>query len=374
MSIEIININSGKNLKRFIEFPNELYKDNKYYVPNLYIAEKWMLSKKNPFLKHSEISLYLAIKNKKVVGRIAAIYNKTHLENYNDNTGFFGFFDSINDTEVAKLLFNAASNWLKSKGLTKMMGPTNLTTNDSCGFLIEGFDIPPMALMPYNYEYYNELCKKCGLEKEMDLFSYYLKSSYITGKYENIINRTSQKLQNSGITIRTLSKKHFDKDIENLQKIYNACNKDNWGFMPLNIEEFKEMANDLTKITKHDLVLIAEKEGEMIGFLVAIPNINQALKYLKNGKLFPFGFFKYLWYKRKINIARILILGVLKGYKERGIDLVMYKKIIDALSKYGIGSAEACYVMENNKQMNSILKKLDGKCIKKFRLYKFEEL
>jgi hypothetical protein len=372
MSVEIVEVNSSKKLDQFIQFPNQLYKGNPYYVPSIHLAMEWMLTKKNPFLKHSQIALFLAFEDSKVAGRIAAILNTTHLEKYNDDTGFFGFFDSVNNPEIARSLFNTASDWLRSKGLKKMMGPTNLTTNDSCGVLVEGFDLPPMVLMPYNFEYYNDLYMQSDLQRETDLYSYQIDGSSVIERYDNVIARTSRNLENSGVAIRPLSKKHFFEDINNLRLVYNQCNENNWGFIPLNDEEFREMARDLIRITTHDLSLVVEKGGSMIGFIIAIPNINQSLKYLKNGKLFPFGLIRLLWFKRKIDSARILILGLLKEHSGHGIDLVLYKRIKEALNKRGIFSSEACYVFETNHQMNSILKKIDGKCIKKFRMYQAE--
>lgn len=204
----IVEVSSKKQLKQFIEFPNQLYKANPFYVAPLYLSVEWMLSKKNPFFQHSQIALFLAIDNNKVVGRIAAIYNKTHIDRYNDQTGFFGFFDSINNVEVANKLFKASSNWLKLKGLTTMMGPTNLTTNESCGILIDGFDQEPMALMPYNFEYYNDLLQSCGFEKGMDLFSYEINGTAVEHKYENVLRRGMDNLVKKDIRIRQISTKN----------------------------------------------------------------------------------------------------------------------------------------------------------------------
>ena len=370
--IKIIELSTKKQLKQFIEFPNQLYKGNSFYVPPLYLSVEWMLSKKNPFFQHSQVALFLAIDENKVIGRIAAIYNKTHIDRYNDKTGFFGFFESVNTVDVAQKLFMAASDWLKRKGLTTMMGPANLTTNESCGILIEGFGQAPMALMPYNFEYYIDLYQSCGLEKVMDLFSYEINGNAIEEKYGNVLKKSMASLDKNKIIIRPISSKNFDKDIANLMPVYNKCNENNWGFMPLNTDEFKAMAKDLKMITSLDLALVVEKDNCIIGFIIAIPNINQSLKHVKNGKLFPLGLLKLLWYKRKINNARVLILGVLGEHSGLGLDLVLYQRIKEALNLHSIYQSEACYVMENNYQMNSILKKIGGKCVKKYRMYQMK--
>ena len=372
MEIEILEVLSKKQLRQFIHFPNLLYKADPYYVPTLYLSEKWMLSQKNPFLQHSQIILFLAKDKGKIVGRIAAIYNRSHLDTYNDNSGFFGFFDSINNIEVAKALFTASSDWLKSKGITRIMGPTNLTTNDSCGFLVDGFDQSPMVLMPYNYQYYNELCLSCGFEKSIDLFSYEIDGTAVVNKYTNILFRSMQNMENKGIRIRQMSAKKFNEDITRLKPIYNECNKNNWGFMPLNDDEFKAMAKDLKMIAPLDLAILVEKENDIIGFIVAVPDMNQALKHVSKGKLFPFGLLRLLWHKRNINKARILILGILNEYSGMGIDVVLYQKIKETLNNHNIFRSEACYVLESNQKMNSILKKIDGKRIKTYRIYHLE--
>lgn len=367
--VEIVEITGKKLFKQFIDFPNKIYRDDPFFVPALYLSVEWQLGKKNPFLKHSQIALFIARKDGKVAGRIAAIRNQTHLDIYKDNAGFFGFFDTENDQEIAGKLFDAASDWLKSQGLTHMIGPANLTTNDSCGILVSGFDEPPMVLMPYNYAYYENLFTKAGFEKATDLYSYLVHVESIQNKFRNVYERSLEKLTNNGITIRPVSSVRFDEDMAYLMPVYNSCNENNWGFMPLNPDEFRAMAKDLKTIAPLDLALVAEKNDTIIGFIIAVPNMNEALKFVKNGRLFPYGIFKLLWYKRKISTARVLILGIQKEYSGQGIDLVLYHKITEAVNKRGIRSAEACYVMENNVQMNSILKKLDGKCAKTYRMY-----
>ena len=370
--MEIRKVLSKRDLKRFIHFPHQLYKGDENYVPSLNIVTKEMLNNKNPFLKHSEIALFLAVENETVVGRIAAIYNKTHLDTYKDDTGFFGFFDAIDDISVAKSLFETCEQWLAAKGIKRIMGPTNLTTNDSCGFLIDGFLSPPMILMPYNKAYYNDLCVQSNFTKSIDLYSYKLDASMSLEKYNNIYLKGLDTMNSKGIRIRNMSKKTFQKDIEPLRFVYNKVNENNWGFMPLNEEEFKAMANELKMATPWDFTLIVEKENEIIGFLIALPNLNQIFKFMENGELFPFGFLNFLTKKRAVTSARIMILGILDEYKGLGIDLVLYQRIKEAFNKHNIFQAEACYVLETNKRMNAILNKLSEGIVKKYRIYRKE--
>jgi len=370
MEIEVIEVKSSKERNRFIRFPYNLYKSNINYVGELNISIKNKITKKNPFLHHSEIALFIAVKGYQDVGRIAVIHNRTHLDVYNDSSGFFGYFDSFDDIEVAKALFNVASNWLSKKGIKSMIGPTNLTTNDSCGILIKGFEYPNMISMPYNFEYYDQLMIHCGFKKEVDLYAYRIDGRLIKKKYSNILERSLQAMKNNGIVIRPISSKYFKHDLKRLNKVYNKCNINNWGFMPLNEKEFYEMAKELKMIAPLDLALILEKDEEIIGFVMAAPDINQAIKYVYKGKLTLVGILKLLWYKRKINKGRVMILGVLEAHKGRGLDLVLCHKITQALYNLKIYEADASYVLENNDSMNSVLKKIGGICIKEYRIYK----
>lgn len=371
MGLVIIEVKSKKQLNWFIQFPMDLYKDDNNYVPELNLSAKWMLSNKNPFLQHSKIALFLAMLEDEIVGRIAAIYNQSHLNHHNDNSGFFGFYDSINSVDVARILFKTAAEWLKDKGLVKILGPTNLTTNDSCGFLLDGFEYSPYIQMPYNYPYYNDLCVTLGFDNAIDLYAYAFDGKDVVKKYKNIFNRTLLKMKENGITIRPVSSKNFEDDIAKFRIVYNKTNQNNWGFIPFNKTEVLVMAKQLREVTPLDFALLVEKDNEVIGYILAAPDINQALRHIRNGKLFPFGFLKLLWYKRKINKARVMILGVLDQYSKQGIDLVLYHKITEQLKKHGIYGGEASYVMDSNVMIN-VLKKIGGRQYKKYRMYSKE--
>lgn len=256
--------------------------------------------------------------------------------------------------------------------MVSIAGPTNITTNDSCGILSKGFNIPPSILMPYNYDYYENLITSYGFRKKIALFSYAITGNRILSEFPNVYDKAVQYMNNNGIIIRNLNKKTFQKDIENLNSVYNESNKHNWGFMPLNETEFRAMANDLKKTTPLDLTLIVEKGDQIIGFLIAIPNLNEALKYVPKGKLSLTGIFQLLRNKHKIKSARILILGLLNEYRNTGIDITLYQKIKEALNKRKIFQSEACYVMESNKSMVSILDKLAEKKLKEYQIFEKE--
>jgi len=369
MPITILEVKTKKQLSQFINFSYTHYKGIANYVPELYISHKWMLTSSNPFFQHSQIACFLAYSDDSIVGRIAAICNNIHLEIYKDNAGFFGFFESVDDREVANALFDTAIKWLKAKGLTKIIGPTNLTTNDSCGILVDGFDSPPVVLMPYNLPYYERLILGYGFLQLIDLLSYQVDGSKIVTSYQAVVDRCKSRMQTSGTTIRCINFNNFDDELRQLRPVYNQCNQKNWGFVPLDDAEFKAMALQLKLTTPKELALVAEHDGKIVGFMIVVPDLNQVLRKIKNGKLLPFGIVKLLWYKRKINKARILILGVADDFTNTGLDLLLYAQMNENIDKLGIIATEACYVLASNKKMNSIIEKMDGTIVKRYRLF-----
>ena len=374
MRIQIVEAFNSKEMNDFITFPFELYKtDQNFVFEPLELQKDFFSKKKNPFFEHSDARFFLAQSGNKIVGRVASITNTIHNKTYNENAGFFGFFEVVDDYAIAKLLLDKVKEVQIENGFNKIIGPTNFTTNDSCGILTSGFEDDPVFLMPYNKAYYPDFLSRYGFEQLMDLSSYYL-------QYQNqqrffnrpVFKHIEDKIAKDNIRIRQINYHNFENDIFKLRQIYNSSNTDNWGFVPLTGNEFTAMANDLKKLIPGNLILFAEKNNEVIGFVVALPDYNQVFKKIRSGKLFLFGFLKFLWYKQKINKARILILGVKRLHRNIGIDLVLYKKITENLVSIGIYEAEACFVMSNNQNMNSILHKMKADDFKKYRIYSYE--
>jgi GNAT superfamily N-acetyltransferase len=367
--MEITEADSKRLMRLFIGFPYKLYKNDPNFAPDLIISQRKMFSKENPFFEHSHAKYFLAKDKGKAVGRIAVIHNRPHNSLYNEKTAFFGFFEAEDNFEVFTCLIEKAIEWARSEGFDKVMGPTNFTTNDSCGFLISGFEKMPVIHMPYNKFYYPEFFGRYGFVKELDLFAYEILAKDLREHInEQLLRRVEDKLALGGIRIRQVRFKDMETEILNLMEVYNTSNAGNWGFIPLTEKEFRSMALDLKSLIPEKLILFAEKDKKTIGFLVALPDFNQVFKHMPSGRLLPAGIFKFLWYKRKIDNSRILILGVLKDFKNRGIDLLLYKKIQENLDTIGIYGGEAAYVMENNIAMNSIMRKIGGTVVKKYRI------
>lgn len=367
--IQVRQVSSKKELASFIDFPHDLYKGDSNYVPELHIAQKDLLTPgKHPFHDHSQVQLFLAYDGNEIKGRIAAILNTNHNKFKNVKDGFFGFFDVVNDKEVASLLLKEAKGWLKAKGADKMVGPVNPSTNEPCGLLVDGYDMPPVAMMTYNKPYYLDLLTAAGFVKQTDLLAYDLPTSTVEKRTIQLKDALLKRLNNNGISIRKVNMKNFNADVDKILDVYNTAWAENTGFVPMTEKEFKYLAKDLKMILDKDFCLLAEHNGKVIGFALAIPDINQILIKIKRGRLLPTGIFKLLFGKSKINYVRVLALGVVEGYRKMGIEAVFYADIIEQAASKGIRGGEASWILEHNELMNNGLIKLNAKVYKRYRI------
>ncbi|MEO6313954.1 MAG: hypothetical protein ABIU63_05880 [Chitinophagaceae bacterium] len=363
-------VSSPSMLASFIDFGHELYKDNKNYVPELFIAQRDLLTPgKHPFHDHSVAQLFLAFDGSVITGRIAAILNNNHNTFNKANDGFFGFFDCINDDETASLLINAAEKWLKGKGVDSMIGPVNLSTNETCALLIEGFDSPPAAMMTYNEPYYRGLLERQGFQKKMDLIAYHFVVAERDERRLKTVDMIKERLEKRGIIFRPINLKKFKEETDQIRDIYNSAWDKNLGFVPMTENEFKYLAKDLKLIMDKDFCTVAEHNGKMVGFSLAIPDINQILIKIRKGRLFPTGIFRLLFQRKRIKMIRIITLGVIEGYRKMGIETVFYADIIKQVQRKGITTAEASWVLEDNYLMNKAIQDINGKPYKKYRIF-----
>jgi len=367
--IQVKKVSSKKELALFIDFPHDLYQGDNNYVPELHIAQRDLLTPgKHPFHDHSQVQLFLAYDGNVIKGRIAAIMNNNHNRFKNATDGFFGFYDVVNDAETSRMLLNEAAKWLKEKGATKIIGPVNPSTNEACGLLVEGYDAPPVAMMTYNKPYYLDLLTGAGFVKQTDLLAYDLPTSTVDKRTIQLKDALLKRLNNNGITIRNVNLKDFNGDVEKILEVYNTAWAENTGFVPMTEKEFKYLAKDLKMILDKDFCLLAEHEGKVIGFALAIPDINQILISIKRGRLLPTGIFKLLFGKSKINYVRVLALGVVEGYRKMGIEACFYADIIQQAAAKNIKGGEASWILENNELMNNGLIKLNATVYKRYRI------
>ncbi len=369
--MEIIKVDSGKLLNKFIKFPFKLYKNDPNWVAPLIMDQKnFFNKKKNPYFEHSEVQLFLAIENNKIIGRISAHTNTQHNKVHHDKVGFFGFFECIDDQKTADTLFDSARDWLREKGMTIMRGPANFSVNDECGLLIDAFDSPPMLLMTYNPEYYIKLYESYGLMKVMDLYAYHVDVKPPPER----LNRLAKKIEARGnFTIRALSSKNRKKlrsDIEKIYHLYEEAWKDNWGYVPCSPREFDMIVDKLMPIIRPEFVYIAEIDEKAVGMSVTLPDYNYILQKMR-GRIFPFGWLKLLLNLNKIPNLRVPIMGVLDEYKNRGIDVVFYCKSFETAAnhKNPYKDAEFSWVLETNEMMNKIAKTLTADIYKTYRMY-----
>jgi GNAT superfamily N-acetyltransferase len=361
-------VNGKKELKAFIDFPHDLYSDDPRYVPELFIAQRDLLTK-HPFLGHSSLQLFLAYDNGAIVGRIAAIRNNNHNSFNGTQDGFFGFFDTVNDQDVADMLLDTAAAWLRAEGLRTMIGPVNPTTNETCGMLVEGFDTAPVAMMTYNRPYYAGLVERYGLHKKTDLLAYNIPADTLNDRSMRLMDSLRERLNSRGITIRKGNMKNFKQEVDGLRGVYNAAWDKNLGFVPMTNEEFNYMAKDLKLVLDPDFCLVAEHDGKPVAFALCIPDINQVQIKLKRGRLLPTGIFKFLFLRKKINAIRVIALGVLEPYRKMGIEAVFYGTIIRNGLEKNMAKAEASWILEGNEMMNRAIEGINGEVYKRYRIY-----
>jgi GNAT superfamily N-acetyltransferase len=368
LALEIVAADNKQGLKDFVEFPYTLYRGDPFWVPPLRIAVKELLDKaKHPFYANAETQLFLARRDGRVVGRIAAIFDRNHNKFHEESAGFFGFFESINDREVATALVGAARKWVFAKGAVLLRGPVNPSTNYECGTLIDGFDSSPMVMMTYNPRYYPELMEAAGLRKVKDLNAYVNRADAVD--LEKIGRVADRKLARSGVTVRPINMKDFDGEVARIWDVYNAAWKRNWGFIPMTREEFFLMGKEMKMILKPELVLLGEAGGKAVGFALALPDVNFALKPA-GGSLLPTGLLKILYHQRLIKGLRVLALGVVEEYRTSGVAAAFYATLVRTARKLGYsGDCEMSWILEDNVLMTRSLEVMGARHYKTYRIY-----
>ena len=368
-AIEVRPVRSRRERKRFVRFPRRIYREIPAWVPPLEIERMAFLDrKKNPFFRHSDAELFLAERGGEPVGRIAAIENRRHLETYRDGTGFFGLFECVDDPAVARALVGAAASWVRARGLVRLRGPMSFTINDECGLLLDAFEAPPVLLMSYNPAYYAGLLESCGFRKAQDLLAYRMEApERVPSRLAAIAHAVAMR----GIVVRPLDFARFDEEVELVHRIHSRAWSDNWGAVPLTVDEMRALARELKPLADRDLVFVAEDEGEPVGVSVTVPDINQALR-AADGRLFPFGLLRLLAARRRIDAVRVLILGVLQGHRFRGVDAALYVRTMEAAMRKGYRWGELSWVLESNTAMNRAAESLGATRYKTYRIYDLE--
>ncbi|MBR4105258.1 MAG: GNAT family N-acetyltransferase [Thermoguttaceae bacterium] len=367
--IKIITPTTRRDKKRFLLFPWEIYKNDPHWIPPLLASEKGLLGyAKDPFYERNQIQTFLAERDGKVVGRIAAILNVGHLERYNDNVGFFGFYESIDDQTVADALFAAAADWLKERGCETMRGPMNPSMNHTVGLLIDGFDSSPFFMMTYNPPYYERLFENVGFAKSQDLYAYWGEIDMLPKVRERYL-RTAEMIQERyDVKLRPLDKKRFEADVRLFLEIYNRSLSNTWGFVPFSDAELREMAASMKYLMVPELAIVAEVDGKTVGATFCLPDYNPRIKAI-NGRLFPFGFLKLLRKRSEIKRMRIISTNVLPEYQMTGLGLVLLNALVPKTLECGVQEAEFSWVLESNQYSRGSLEKGGAVRNKTYRVY-----
>ena len=366
-------VRGRRDLKRFIEVPFAVNRENPQWVPPLVFERKAFLDrKKNPYFDHAEVELFLAERDGRPVGTISAQIDRNWDAYHGGNDGQFGFFECEDDSEAAAALFDAAMGWLAERGRDRAVGPMDFTTNDELGVMIEGFGYRPVILERWNPPYYPRLFEENGFAKEIDLLMWHLEMGKLKEglAFHPAIHDAAQKsLDENGITIRNMRRSDMEAEIARFHQVYNEAWGDNWGFVPLTDDEVKFHAKALRLILDEDWAMIAEKDdGTVVGAALTLPDVNQVLIGMK-GRLLPFGWLKFLTGRKKIDTVRILALGVKKAWQQTGVAAALYVRHMETTDPDGVMKGEAGWILETNEPMNRALEGMGGQVRKKFRIY-----
>jgi len=367
-SIEVID--SRKQLGEFINLPFRLYDNDPIWVPPVKYFQKELFDiKKHPFHEHSDVTSFLARNETgKVVGRVVSIVNFAHNDYHSEKTGFFGFLEGDRDTDIFRLLLAAVEEKLRSAGMDKVRGPMNFSTNEECGLLIKGFDSPPLIMMTYNPPWYADMIEEAGYGKLKDLYAYYLDSA--SSDYSRISRIAGLAEKRTNALVRDISVKHIHKEVPVIMDIYNECWKDNWGFVPMTRRELDMMADELGMIMLPQLAPIVEIDGEPVAFAVSIPDANEAFIRAGGNLIRAVLALKAPFIRTKISQVRVLLLGVRKSFRGRGLEALLIDRIIKSSIDRGMGRGELSWILEDNTSMRRILEKeLHADQYRTYRVY-----
>lgn len=377
MPVEIRSHEPGVDLEPFLDAARRVYRDDRNWVPHLDMELRDRLTpNKNPFFEHGEAKLFTAWRDDQPVGRCSVQLDHEHLRIHDDGAAFFGFFDTLEDQEAAHALLQRATEWARRRGMITLRGPYSLNINEELGMLVEGFDSPPMIMMPHHHPYQGSLVEKCGFTKAKDLFAW--RFEYANTELKPRAQRAWQAVQDMPeISLRSVRRDRMEEDLGIILEVFNDAWHENWGFVPATKAEAKKMADDMKLIIDEDIAIIAELDGQPAAICLALPNINEAIHDL-DGKLFPFGLLKLL-YRLKVRgprTGRLMMLGIRSDLrnvrKYAGLSVALYAEIFKRGQRKGYQWGELSWTLEDNHAVNAGIRAMGGKVYKRYRLYEKE--
>jgi GNAT superfamily N-acetyltransferase len=370
--VEIRPVESRRDLDRFIRVPWPIYASDPNWIPPLIFERRQHLSSHNPYFEHARWQAWVAYRSGRPVGRITAQIDELYLQRYQEPTGFFGLLEAEQDPALFGALFQTAEEWLREQGMTQIQGPFNLSINQECGLLVDGFDTPPSVMMGHALPYYQDAVESAGYDKAKELLAYQyqlLPRREMPPIMLKLIGKYRERLQ-----IRPLCRSRLEQEMETLRDIFNDAWSENWGFLPYTAEEFRVMGKDLTMLVGEDMIQIAELDGDAVAFIVVLPNINEAIRDL-DGRLLPFGWARLLW-RLKVGYpktGRVPLMGVRKKYQNTRLGPALAFLVIDAVKegviRRGIRDLEMSWVLDDNAGMRSVLEAAGAVISKRYRIY-----
>ena len=370
-SVTVRPVSGKRDLNEFIRVPFRLHGGTPWVPPLIMERKEFLDREKNPFFDHADAEYFLAERDGETVGRITAHVDERWTQFQGGNDGMFGFFESENDPETATALVEAAIGWLRARGRERMLGPMDFTTNDECGLLIEGYERHPLVLEPWHPPYYRELLEGLGMSKSMDLLMWelFLGSLKQGDRLHDLIHEAAKKSESEhGVTVRQMRKNDLEAEVARFMEVYNEAWGPNWGFVPITEEEVRFQAKNLKPILDENWAMIAEREGEVVGAALTLPDINQVLAKM-NGRLLPFGWWHFLTGRRKIKEVRVFALGVKPEYQHFGVAAALYVRHVETAARVRQKGGEMGWILEVNEPMNRAMEGMGGKVVKRYRLY-----
>jgi GNAT superfamily N-acetyltransferase len=368
-ALTVLPVKTRREKSQFFKFPWTLYRDDPNWIPPLRTNQLELLNyKRHPFYDDGEIQTFLALRDGKPCGRVAAIVNNSHNRQYKEKRGFFGFFESVDDQDVANALFDAARQWFAEREITQIRGPANPSMNYECGLLIDGFDSPPTFMMTYNPAYYANLIEGCGFEKVQDMYAFWGHADMIQNldkKMQFIVDEAKRRFR---VNVRTLDRSKFNADVRLFLDIYNRSLVGTWGFAPMSEGEIDHMSKSLKHLIVPEMTTAAEVDGEAVGAVFGLLDYNPRIKAI-DGRLFPFGFIRLLRNKRALKRIRLISTNVVPEYQKWGIGLVLLNRLMPDALAYGIEEAEFSWVLESNHLSYATLKRGGAELTKTYRMY-----
>ncbi len=374
MTLTIQKIDPGGDLAPFLRAADRVFEGDRAWIPPLrFEIQQRLHPKKNPFFEHAEAALFVALRGGQPVGRISASIDRDWQRTWKDRTGHFGFFDTIDDREVAKELFAAAERWLRERGVDRVIGPMSLGANEEIGLLVEGFEHPPALMMPHSRRWQGALVEACGYAKEKDLFAWrFDRDTPLTTRAKKAWNDVRALPE---ITLRSIDMKRFGEELAVIVDIYNEAWAGKWGFVPITQREVEKMAEDMKMVLDPDIAFVAVKDGQPVGMCIMIPNLNEAIADL-GGSLFPLGWAKLLW-RVKVKhprSTRLILLGIREHVRKDvkrygGLSAAMYVEVAQRGVAKGYEWSELSWTREDDAPINVGIKAIGGRVYKLYRVY-----